>query len=441
MPEPQSGESEQDFINRCVPIVLEDGTAEDREQAVAVCYSMWGQGKEGVEQENTMGKDYKSLPNFERKTIPTFIKAVDDKQGIVEHVVSVFGIRDLQGDRVMPGAFAKTIFERGQKVRVLDQHDASSVLNVLGKPIALREIGREELPVDVLTEYPEATGGLLATTQYAMQTEKGRDVFHLVDGGFLPETSIGYDPIMAEYVEETVDGEKVTTRLLKEIRLWEYSNVIWGANPATTTTGTKEVEPPRYVGEEDEKGASGSTSLPIADRGRAWDATAATARVRRATNSTDAPSAQYKNAFFWYDSSAADQFGSYKLPFADVVGGRLTAIPRGVFAVAQRLEGTDIPDSDKAGVRSRVGRYYARMRSQFDDEGIVPPWDKAEEPEVEEKAGRAFSARNVSRIRSAIGNVQQALSDLEEMLNAAMPQQEDEPEDEGAKDAPEPEEL
>jgi hypothetical protein len=41
MPTPQPGEKQDDFVERCIPIVLEDGTAKDREQAVAVCFSVW----------------------------------------------------------------------------------------------------------------------------------------------------------------------------------------------------------------------------------------------------------------------------------------------------------------------------------------------------------------------------------------------------------------
>lgn len=41
MPTPHSGEKEQDFISRCIPVVLDDGTAESNDQAVAICYSMW----------------------------------------------------------------------------------------------------------------------------------------------------------------------------------------------------------------------------------------------------------------------------------------------------------------------------------------------------------------------------------------------------------------
>jgi phage head maturation protease len=274
---------------------------------------------------STEAGSYRELPGFEQKTIPTFIKEIDEKKGVVTHIVSVFGIRDLQGDRVIAGAFEKTISERAGKIRVLDQHDSSSVLNVLGKPLALREIGRVELPPEVLTEYPDATGGLLATTQYAMKTEKGRDTFHLVDGGFLPETSIGYDSITAEYVEEEIDGKTVPTRLLREIRLWEYSNVIWGANPATSTVSAKDA-------------------------------------------------------------------------------------------------GADVEDDDLAH----------ELAADLDDD---PPRyvgdedkseDKTEDTEHDEKAGRVFSASNAARIQAAIDNAQEALADLEEMLQAAMPATDDE---------------
>jgi len=42
---PKDGESRDDFIGRCVPVVLEDGTAKDQDQAVAICSSMYEDGK------------------------------------------------------------------------------------------------------------------------------------------------------------------------------------------------------------------------------------------------------------------------------------------------------------------------------------------------------------------------------------------------------------
>jgi hypothetical protein len=46
MPTPRSDETEEEFVERCIPIVIEDGTAEDGSQANAICHSMWDQEQE-----------------------------------------------------------------------------------------------------------------------------------------------------------------------------------------------------------------------------------------------------------------------------------------------------------------------------------------------------------------------------------------------------------
>ena len=41
MPKPRPNESRDEFMERCIPQVIEDGTAESQEQAVAICSSLW----------------------------------------------------------------------------------------------------------------------------------------------------------------------------------------------------------------------------------------------------------------------------------------------------------------------------------------------------------------------------------------------------------------
>lgn len=41
MPKPRLGEKRDSFLERCIPIVIEDGAASSREQAVAICSSMF----------------------------------------------------------------------------------------------------------------------------------------------------------------------------------------------------------------------------------------------------------------------------------------------------------------------------------------------------------------------------------------------------------------
>lgn len=45
MPTPTTYEKKGDFIKRCIPIVIKDGTAADNKQAVAVCESIWKKSK------------------------------------------------------------------------------------------------------------------------------------------------------------------------------------------------------------------------------------------------------------------------------------------------------------------------------------------------------------------------------------------------------------
>ncbi|WP_262851971.1 hypothetical protein [Mumia quercus] len=111
--------------------------------------------------------------------------------------------------------------------------------------------------------------------------------------------------------------------------------------------------------------------LPLADRDRAWDGAAAEKRVRSWADAEDAPNAKYRDAHVWYDGDSPDNFTSYKLLIADVVDGRLKAVPRGVMAAAGVLEGArggvDIPADDAQRARSHLARYYEKMGDQ-------PPW-------------------------------------------------------------------
>ena len=48
MPTPREGETEAEFVERCIPEVIDDGTAEDGQQAAAVCHSMYDEGKKST---------------------------------------------------------------------------------------------------------------------------------------------------------------------------------------------------------------------------------------------------------------------------------------------------------------------------------------------------------------------------------------------------------
>ena len=114
--------------------------------------------------------------------------------------------------------------------------------------------------------------------------------------------------------------------------------------------------------------------LPLADRDREWDGDAAEKRVRDWAGATDEPNEKYRNAHLWYDAENKDNFTAYKLLIADVIDGRLKAVPRGVMAAAAVMQGSragvDLPDAERDRVKSHLAKYYAKM-------GDRAPWDRA----------------------------------------------------------------
>ena len=112
--------------------------------------------------------------------------------------------------------------------------------------------------------------------------------------------------------------------------------------------------------------------LPLADRDRAWDGDAAEKRVRAWAKAEDEPNEKYRDAHVWYDADAKENFTAYKLLIADVIDGRLKAVPRGVFAAAAVMQGSrggvDVPDKDRDRIKSHLAKYYKKL----DD---TPPWE------------------------------------------------------------------
>lgn len=106
-----------------------------------------------------------------------------------------------------------------------------------------------------------------------------------------------------------------------------------------------------------------ATDLPLADSGRTWDSAAAVERVRAEVGAEEAPNAAYARAFLWYDSENAENFGAYKLPFVDVVDGRLHAIPAALRNAAARLGQTQgISDAERERVRGIIDGYLEELR-------------------------------------------------------------------------------
>ncbi len=299
------------------------------------------------------------------------VKSSEEEKGIIEGYAATFGNIDRHGDIIAPGTF------KGGRSKV---------------PIFA--LHRPELAIGV-GYVQEDEKGLKIKMKLAVDSdsdtlrERAREYYALVKEGIIEKMSVGMIIQDREWQERAIDGKKVPVRVIKKADLVEVSLVPIPANDKAQITSVKDWDHPdleRIIEAAVQKAltakaASGAMDLPLADREREWDANAAVARVKAwagGPNKEDIDWAKYRRAFFWYDSENPENFGSYKLPFADVINGQLMAVPRAIFAAAAAIQGArggvNIPESDVAAVKRKIESYYKKMRSKFNDESIVAPW-------------------------------------------------------------------
>lgn len=164
------------------------------------------------------------------KSYPTILKKVDGRT--VTGFASVFGNEDSYDDIVHLGSFKKTIKERSDRFRHLWQHDFTQPPTA--RITDIREVKRPDLPEELQEKYPEVTGALQVSREY-LRTPRGEEAFEAVSSGAVNEMSFAFDIIKYDWERiEDEDGKFVRSRRhIREIRLWETSDVLWGANDAT----------------------------------------------------------------------------------------------------------------------------------------------------------------------------------------------------------------
>ena len=89
MPEPGKNEKQDDFIERCIPIVIADGTAKDGSQANAICHSIWEQSKK--KKESAM---YLKEEDVERRCLPASELRIgtDESKPKIQGYAAVFNV-------------------------------------------------------------------------------------------------------------------------------------------------------------------------------------------------------------------------------------------------------------------------------------------------------------------------------------------------------------
>jgi HK97 family phage prohead protease len=303
--------------------------------------------------------------SMEHKSFPAIVTKVEADQGIVEQIVAVFGNLDEGKDIIHAGAFTKSLAERGQKIRVLDQHNTDSIMRVIGKPLGVKEIGRSDLPAELVRKFPDATGGLWTRTQYLMDTPEGKGAFLRIKAGAVDEASIGYDALDMDYSKVMKNGQQVTARNLRTCRLWEYSPVIWGLNQATTTISVKANGDALAV-----KGVIPFKATEKAPEGEPWSRPALQDFADKGWGDlTDAEKRAIAAHYAWSDNMPPETFGDLKLPHHRPSDGAVVWMGvANCMARMNQTQGIDMP-----AVRNHLLGHYDQFDKPHPGESSAQP--------------------------------------------------------------------
>lgn len=139
--------------------------------------------------------------------------------GTATALVSVFGNVDLGGDRVMPGAFTRTLSEwqaKGDPIPVIWSHDWDNPESFVGwaDPATITETDQ----------------GLVVPMKFDTDRPRAEQVHHLLKERRVTQFSFGY---FVRAFQDVEDPDYGTVRELTDVDLFEVGPTLLGMNPET----------------------------------------------------------------------------------------------------------------------------------------------------------------------------------------------------------------
>ncbi len=268
--------------------------------------------------------------------------AVDQEAGTFKGLLAAYS-EDQYQDVIEPGAFTKTL----QEAKAKATRGGRKYLY----PLLFNHNPDE--PIGGITEAQETKDGLEVGGQLDLDVQRARECYSLMKKGMLSGLSIRYVAVKKSY--------KAGARHLHEIKLLEGSVVTFPANEDARVSGVKSAD-----------------TRSIADRDATWDAGEAQKRVAAWAGYPDHfDPDKFAQAYFYVVKDGSTNLGDYKLPYCDIINGKLTIIPRGVFGCESRFDQTDMPASERPKVRTKIDTVLNLLADHFNDDSLRPDQKQA----------------------------------------------------------------
>jgi HK97 family phage prohead protease len=263
--------------------------------------------------QNLLTKNASPGVTTKKVTLKLDLKKLDDTEDKdywhFEAYASIYGNKDLHGDIVLKGAYDKSLLER--KPKLLFQHNWDE-------------------PVGPIDSWESTDAGLLIRGRLPKA-----DTF--VSGRLVPQLKSGSIDGMSVGIIVTDHESTKEAWLIKEAELWEISFVTLQANPQATLQALKT--------------AAQTGLLPIAPKDAIWDEKAALNRLAQEEGFE-------QKAFLVPEGEGT----TADILFADVIDGKMVAIPQAIEAAAvQLLCSKSIGADSAAAAVALLEKYYDQM--------------------------------------------------------------------------------
>ncbi len=302
------------------------------------------------------------------------------------------------GDRTISYIFSDASVARDEHTIA---NDGWELGNFLANPVFLWCHDSSAPPIGKAVDVAKSPAALRGTIEYAERDVYpfADTIFRLTKGGFLNAVSVSWAPI--EWTRSTdrnrPGGIDFKRQELLEISavpvptlptalataraagidtspLYEWAERILDGAPGGLVFPRKELEALRREAKiraiqrgsralQADWKCGASRELPI-DETSEWDGAAAETSIFDACGfDGDSPDIEKaRTAFLAYDASAPKLKGSYKLPFAKIADGKMTAVASGIRNAASRLPQTkDLPETAQKEARAVLDTYEAKM--------------------------------------------------------------------------------
>jgi len=216
-----------------------------------------------------------------------------------------------------------------------------------------------------------------------------------VKARILNAVSIGFTPLKSEPLDPGNPKKGPQRYTMWELGEFSFVNVPANAGALTVARSNSAASAQWKVG--------ASRNLPVlATKAQTRDI-AAKSILDHAEFSGDHPNSAFaRKGFLVYDAADAESDGAYRIPFADVVDGRLSVTAAGLAEAKALLAKSDLPDDVAAKAAAVLDHYEAKMSKTAETEGATTVTKDSKTPVIKslyDVASLAYALSNLGYLQ------------------------------------------